>query len=66
MKAVDTYYGISSTERFNMTLMEVYPLYDLDLCEVCGSYQVSYYSWPFLCMNSVLYEFEKHHIKRSK
>lgn len=28
-------------ERFNMTIFEVYPLYGLDVCEVCGSYQVS-------------------------
>lgn len=24
-----------------MTIFEVYPLYGLDVCEVCGSYQVS-------------------------
>ncbi|XP_045132663.1 CD109 antigen-like [Portunus trituberculatus] len=35
-------YDLYQPERFNMTLMEVYPLYDLDLCEVCGSYQCPY------------------------
>ncbi|XP_050702984.1 LOW QUALITY PROTEIN: CD109 antigen-like [Eriocheir sinensis] len=35
-------YDLYQPERFNMSLMEVYPLYDLDLCEVCGSYQCPY------------------------
>nr|XP_045602144.1 CD109 antigen-like [Procambarus clarkii] len=35
-------YDLYQPERFNMTLMEVYPLYDLDVCEVCGSYQCPY------------------------
>ncbi|KAF2360648.1 Alpha-macroglobulin receptor-binding [Trinorchestia longiramus] len=35
-------YSHFQPERFNMTLFEVYPLYDLDICEVCGSYQCPY------------------------
>lgn len=35
-------YDLYQPERFNMTMMEVYPLYDLDVCEVCGSYQCPY------------------------
>ncbi|XP_069194402.1 CD109 antigen isoform X2 [Procambarus clarkii] len=35
-------YDLYQPERFNMTMIEVYPLYDLDVCEVCGSYQCPY------------------------
>ncbi|KAK8743670.1 hypothetical protein OTU49_001200, partial [Cherax quadricarinatus] len=35
-------YDLYQPERFNMTMMEVYQLYDLDVCEVCGSYQCPY------------------------
>ncbi|XP_069981512.1 CD109 antigen [Penaeus vannamei] len=35
-------YDLYQPERFNMTIFEVYPLYGLDVCEVCGSYQCPY------------------------
>ncbi|XP_068231654.1 CD109 antigen-like [Palaemon carinicauda] len=35
-------YDLYQPERFNMTIYELYPLYGLDVCEVCGSYQCPY------------------------
>ncbi|CAL4077776.1 unnamed protein product, partial [Meganyctiphanes norvegica] len=34
-------YDLYQPERFNNTIFEVFSLYSLDICEVCGSYQVS-------------------------
>ncbi|XP_047740620.1 CD109 antigen [Hyalella azteca] len=44
-------YSHFQPERFNQTLFEVYSLYDLDICEVCGSFQCPYcpfYSGGFM------------------
>ncbi|XP_076035144.1 CD109 antigen-like [Oratosquilla oratoria] len=35
-------YELYQPERFNNTIFEVTDLYDLDVCEVCGSYQCPY------------------------
>ncbi|KAK4320554.1 hypothetical protein Pmani_008591 [Petrolisthes manimaculis] len=42
-------------EHFNMMILESYPLYDLDVCEVCGSYQCPYCPFYSGAPNTIIF-----------